>query len=53
MRKIWQKNIKLIGENEQLYQKLSEGARRRYEKFFHREAMIDKALELYGMLLTK
>lgn len=47
------KNIKLIGENEQLYQKLSEGARRRYEKFFHREAMIDKALELYGMLLTK
>lgn len=47
------KNIKLIGENEELYKKLSDGARRRFEKFFHRDVMIDKTLELYRLLLTK
>lgn len=47
------KNIKLIGENAELYKTLSEGAKKRFEEFFHRDVMINKTIALYQDLLTK
>ena len=46
------KKINLIGDNAELYQKLSEGATDRFATYFHRDVMIDKAVKLYSQLLS-
>jgi len=43
--------IKLLGENKDLYNKLSLGAKNRYQENFHRNVMVDKTLQLYYMLI--
>ena len=43
--------INLIGNNGLLYSRLHEGARSRFENYFHRDVMIDKTLSIYNKLL--
>lgn len=43
--------VRQIAENEELYARLSQGAKQRYEQYFNLEAMIDKALEVYSRIL--
>lgn len=45
--------IEEIGNDPQLYQKFSENARKRYQKIFTREIMIDKLDNLYQKILNK
>ena len=42
-----------IGEDNDLKQKLSEGAKLRYDTFFRKEVMIDKSISLYLNVLSK
>lgn len=43
--------IRKIAENHELYQKLSEGARQRFENHFTREKMLSRCKEVYQQLL--
>jgi len=45
------KNIILIGEDRNLYNNLSLGAKMRFNTYFHRNVMIDKTIELYTTLV--
>lgn len=42
--------IKEICEDEELYKRLSEGARERFQKLFHIDRMIDNTIEIYNQL---
>jgi len=46
------RSISLIGDNIELYDKLSKGALSRFEKQFHRDVMINKAIQLYSEILV-
>lgn len=46
------KSINLMEQKDDLYKKLCEGAKSRFENNFHRDVMIDKTIALYLKLLT-
>ena len=47
------KAVRLLGEDKMLYNKLSNGARDRFVKLFHKKVMIDKTINLYLGILSR